>query len=344
MDDTSAETRQLSAWQVLAPVIDLVTPLAIRAVATLRLADFMVGGAMPVDELARRAGANPDAVGRVLRHLVSHGVFIEQDPGLFALNDKAALLRSDHPSGMRVSLDLEGFGGQMDLAFTGVLHTLRTGDPAWETVFGAPFWEYLSVNPAMSASFDEAMTAGAEYVADDAAAYDWPETGLVIDVGGGTGALLAAVLEARPRLHGVLVDLPDTVARGRDYFADRGLDGRSEVVGQSFFDPLPSSGDVYVLNSVLHDWSDPDAAAILRRCADAAGAKGRVVIIEENNSNIDRTDFAEMDLRMLVLCGGRERTLDDYTTLAAEAGLTVTGTRTTELGQVCIECAASPLD
>lgn len=344
MDDTSTETQQPSAWQVLAPVIDLVTPLAIRAVATLRLADFMVDGALPVDELARRSGANPDAVGRVLRHLVSHGVFTEQDPGLFALNDKAALLRSDHPSGMRVSLDLEGFGGQMDLAFTGLLHTLRTGGPAWETVFGAPFWEYLSANPAMSTSFDEAMTAGAEYVADDAAAYDWPETGLAIDVGGGTGALLAAVLEARPRLLGVLVDLPDTVARGRDYLADRGLDDRSEVVGQSFFDPLPSSGDIYVLNSVLHDWSDADAAAILRRCADAARLEGRVVIIEENNADANRTDFAEMDLRMLVLCGGRERTLDDYTTLAAEAGLTVTGTRTTELGQVCIECIASPLD
>ena len=344
MDDTSAEAQQPSAWQVLAPVIDLVTPLAMRAIATLRLADFMVDGALPVNELARRSGANPDAVGRVLRHVVSHGIFTEQAPGLFALNDKAALLRSDHPSGMRVSLDLEGFGGQMDLAFTGLLHTLRTGGPAWESVFGAPFWEYLSANPTMSASFDEAMTAGAEYVADDAAAYNWPETGLVIDVGGGAGALLAAVLETRPRLHGVLVDLPDTVARGRDYLADRGLNDRSEVVGQSFFDPLPSAGDIYVLNSVLHDWSDADAAAILHRCADAAGTKGRVVIIEESNSATDRTNFAEMDLRMLVLCGGRERTLDDYTTLAAGAGLMVTGTRTTELGQVCIECVTSPLD
>lgn len=342
MDDTPAETHQPSAWEVLAPITDLVTPLAVRAAATLRLADFMVDGAMPVDELALQSGANPDAVGRVLRHLVNHGVFAEPTPGLFALNDKAALLRSDHPSGMRVGLDLEGFGGQMDLAFTGLLHTLRTGGPAWETVFGAPFWEYLSANPAMSASFDEAMTAGAEYVADDAAAYDWPEAGLAIDVGGGTGALLAAVLEARPRLRGVLVDLPDTAARGRDHLTGRGLHDRSEVVGQSFFDPLPPSGDVYVLNSVLHDWNDADAAAILRRCADAAGLDGRVVIIEEHNDDANRSNFAEMDLRMLVLCGGRERTLADYTALAAEAGLTVAGTRTTELGQLCIECIASP--
>ncbi|KAA0977649.1 methyltransferase [Paeniglutamicibacter gangotriensis] len=343
MDETSAQAQQQSAWQVLAPLIDLVTPLSIRAVAALRLADFMIDGAKSSDELAQCSGTNPDAVDKVLRHLVGHGVFIQQDSGLFALNDKAELLRSDHPSGMRVSLDLEGFGGQMDVAFTGLLHTLRTGNPAWETVFGAPFWEFLSANPAMSASFDQAMAAGAEYVADDAAAYDWPETGLVVDVGGGTGALLATVLEARPGLRGMLVDLPDTVSRGRDHLVNRGLETRSEVAGQSFFDPLPDSGDVYVLNSVLHDWNDADATAVLRRCADASGQKGRVVVIEQNNPEGDRTEFAEMDLRMLVLCGGTERTLDQYLALGETAGLHASGTSTTGMGQLCIEFFKSPL-
>ncbi len=328
-----------SAWQILAPVTDLVTPLAVRAAAALRLADLMTDGPVPVDELARGSGATPDALTRLLRHLVGHGLFTEPSPGTFGLNETAALLRSDHPSGVRVSLDLEGFGGQVDLAFTGLLHTLRTGEPAWEKVFGAPLWEYLAANPAMSASFDATMAAGGEYVADAVAGYDWSQARHVIDVGGGSGALLAAVLEAHPQLRGTLVDLPDTVHRGRDYLASKGLDGRSDFAGQSFFDPLPTGGDVYVLSSVLHDWPDSDAATILRRCAEAGG---RVVIIEQHNEGGDRAEFAEMDLRMLVLCGGRERTVEDYTALAAGVGLAVTDVRTTPLGQVVLTCAADP--
>ncbi|WP_328453778.1 methyltransferase [Amycolatopsis sp. NBC_00438] len=238
---------------------------------------------------------------------------------------------------MRVGLDLEGFGGQMDLAFTGLLHTLRTGGPAWETVFGTPFWEYLAARPAMAASFDATMAAGTDYVIDAAAGYDWSGARHVVDVGGGTGALLAAVLETDPALRGTLVDLPDTVRRGREHLAARGLGDRCAFAGQSFFDPLPEGGDVYVLSSVLHDWADRDAARILGRCAEAAGAGGRVLILQQHGT--EGGDRAEMDLRMLVLCGGRERGLDDYRALAAGAGLTVAAVRTTPLGQVAIDCA-----
>jgi hypothetical protein len=338
-----------SAWQALAPVIDLITPMAVRAAATLRLADLMTDGPVAVSELGRLSGSDPDALGRLLAHLACHGVFAEPDPGTFGLNDLAALLRSDHPSGMQVSLDLNGFGGRMDLAFTGLLHTLRTGQPAWETVFGAPFWPYLAADPAMSASFDAAMAAGPEYVADAAASYDWSGTRHVVDVGGGTGPLLAAVLDAHPQVRGTLVDLPDTVERGREYLAGRGLagrgldgrglDGRCAFAGQSFFDALPAGGDAYVLSHVLHDWDDDQAGAILRRCAEAAGDRGRVVIIEgPGREDGDRAAFAEMNLRMLVLAGGRERGTADYTALAAAAGLAVAGTRTTPLGQFSIEC------
>jgi ubiquinone/menaquinone biosynthesis C-methylase UbiE len=339
-DGTSPGVPQPSAWQVLAPVIDLVTPMAVRAAAALRLADLMTEGAVPVDRLAARSGADPEALRRLLRHLVHHGVFTEPSPGEFGANEAAALLRSDHPSGMQVGLDLEGFGGQMDLAFTGLLHTLRTGQPAWQAVFGAPFWEYLAANPAMSASFDATMAAGSEYVADAAAGYDLSAARHVVDVGGGTGELVAAVLEAHPRLRATLVDLPDTVERGRRQLAARGLAERCGAVGQSFFEPLPAGGDVYLLSSVLHDWGDSEAAAILRRCAEAAGERGRVVIIEQHApEGGDPAMFAEMDLRMLVFCGGRERTLDDYTALAAEAGLAIAGVRTTPLGQVVLDCA-----
>lgn len=325
-----------TAWQVLAPLIDLVTPMAVRVAATLRLADLVDDDPVPVGVLAEKSDTDPDALDRLLRHLVNHGMFTEPRPGEFSANDASRLLRSDHPSGMQISLDLGGFGGQMDLAFTELRHTLRTGRPAWKTVFGAPFWEYLAANPAMSASFDATMSAGAEYVQDDAAAYDWSHAKHVVDVGGGTGALLEILLAADPRLRATLVELPETVERAKQRLATVGLDSRVDFAAQSFFDLLPADGGTYILNSVLHDWPDHEATAILRRCAQAIGESGRVVIIEEHGHK--GQEHAEMDLRMLVLSGGRERTLEEYTGLASDAGLAVTDVHTTPLGQVSLEC------
>lgn len=341
--DVPAPGQQASAWQMLAPVIDLITPMAVRTAATLRLADEMGEGPVAVSELAQRSRTDPDALGRLLAHLVCHGIFVETAPGVYGLNVLADLLRSDHPGGMQVSLDLDGFGGQMDLAFTGLLHTIRTGEPAWESVFGAPFWQHLSIDPAMGASFDATMTAGAEFVADDVSAHNWCGAEHIVDVGGGTGALLAEILQQHPSMRATLVDLPETVERGRAHLSAAGVAERCEFVGQSFFDALPEGGDLYVLNSVLHDWADEDAVRILSRCAEAAGPSGRIIVIEESGiEDADKASFAEMDLRMLVLCGGRERSLDEYTSLAAEAQLSVVETSSTPLGQIVIECAAAP--
>jgi hypothetical protein len=328
----------IAAWQALAPLMDLVTPMALRVAATLRLADFMpddgTGEGAILGDLAERAGADPDAVARMLRHLVQHGVFTEPRPGQFAANPTAALLRTGGPAA--VWLDLDGFGGRMDLAFTGLAHTVRTGEPAWEQVFGQTFWAYLDANPAISASFDATMAvdAGNAAVADG---YDWTTVRHVADIGGGTGTLIAEVLQRNPQLRGTLADLPETAARARQYLAGLGLDGRCEVVGQSFFDPLPSGADAYLLSRIIHDWDDDAASAILRRCAEAAGSTGRVLLIESAGG--DPASFAEMNLRMLVLAGGRERTIDDYSALAAGAGLQVTMVHDITERQVIIECA-----
>jgi hypothetical protein len=305
--------------------MDLVTPMALRVAATLRLADEMPdqdNGAIPASELARRAGANADALTRLLRHLVQHGVFSEPQPGEFAVNQTAALLRADHPAAMRTWLDLGGFGGRMDLTFTGLAHTLRTGEPAWAQVFGQPFWQYLDANPEISTAFDQTMAGGASYWAAIADGFDWSATTHVVDVGGGTGALLGAVLIRNPGLRGTLLDLPETVARGAKYLTGLGLTDRFGVAGQSFFDPLPAGADAYLLSKIIHDWDDHDAATILRRCAQAADQHGRVLIIEGHGDTADAA-FAEMNLRMLVLTGGRERTLDEYQDLAGTAGLRV---------------------
>lgn len=331
----SSNESEPSAWQLLAPVTDLVTPMAVRVAATLRLADLMTGGIEQVDELAERTGTNADALGRLLRHLACHGVFAEPSSGRFTINETADLLRSDHPSGMRGRLDLNGFGGRMDLVFTELMRTIRTGQPAWEAVFGAPFWNYLAADPTMAASFDAMMASSERTTA--ATGYDWSGVRHVVDVGGGTGGLLAEVLRANTGIRATLVDLPDTVARGRQFLAERGLDDRCEYAGQSFFDPLPAGGDVYLLSAILHAWGDEPATAILRRCAEAAGEAGRVLIVEHDAAE-DPGAFAEMDLRMLALVGGRERTVDNYATLATAAGLTIVDVRTTPSGQLIIDC------
>jgi len=330
----------MAAWQTLGPLMDLVTPMALRAAATLRLADHMPddgpddGAGIALVDLADRVGADPDALGRLLRHLVPHGVFTEPRPGRFAANETAALLRTGRPGA--VWLDLDGFGGRMDLAFTGLVHTVRTGEPAWEQVFGRPFWAYLDAEPAMRASFDATMAvdAGSALVADG---YDWTGVRHVADIGGGTGTLIAQVLRRDPRLRGTLADLPETAAGAREYLAGLGVDDRCEVVGQSFFDPLPAGADVYLLNRVIHDWDDAAARAILRRCAEAAGSTGRVLIVESQGT-ADAAACAEMNLRMLVLTGGRERTVDDYTALAADAGLRVTAVHDLAERRAIIEC------
>src|SRR5699024_1007476 len=222
--------REPTAWEQLAPVIDLVTPLAVRAAATLRVADTMTDGPVTVAHAAAQCHAEPAALVRLLRHLACKGLFTEPESGSFALTATGELLRSDHPSQMRVQLDLDGFGGQMDLVFTGLMHTLRTGEPAWERVFGTPFWRHLEVDPTMGESFDAMMAAGPEYFVDIMGAFDWEQARHVVDVGGGSGELLATVLGAHPQVRGTLVDLPATAERGRARLTAAGLGDRCDVV------------------------------------------------------------------------------------------------------------------
>ena len=316
--------------RALLAAADLVTPTAVRVAATLNLADLIAAGVDTIPELAGRTGTNEDALGRMMRHLATHGVFAEPEPGRFALNPAAEVLLDGHPLRMKTWFDLDGFAGGMDFVFTELLHTVRTGGPAWEKAFGAPFWEHLAADPARAAAFDEAMAASLRSAAVND--YDWSGVGHVIDVGGGTGAMLAEVHRVNPGVRCTLLDLPETVARSA---------GQFEKVGQSFFDPLPAGADVYLLSAVLHDWDDVQSVAILRRCAEAAGETGRVVIIESHGApDDDPAAFAENDLRMLVLSGGRERSVEEFSALVTAAGLTVSRLQPLPSGAILIEATA----
>jgi O-methyltransferase len=301
---------------------DLATPMAVRVAATLRIADHITRGRQTAPELAEAVRADAGALGRVLRHLVSAGVLRRDQSDRYVLTARGEALRDDHPAGMRAMLDLDSAIGRADLSFVQLLHTVRTGEPAFPAQFGRSFWDDLAADPTRSASFDAQMAADvAAWAPDIVAAYDWGSLGHVVDVGGGNGALLIAMLHRYPDLRGTVLDLPGAAETARKALTAAGLADRSDAMAGSFFDPLPPAAGGYLLCAVLHDWDDAPARAILRRCAEAAGTGGRVFVVEKLVTDTDHR--TEMDLRVLAYFGGRERGIAEFTALAAAAGLRV---------------------
>lgn len=314
---------------------DLCTPWCVHVVVTLRIADHITAGLSEVGELARASSANPDALHQVLRHLVSRGVFKEPSPGCFALNEGARGLLDP---GMRLGFDLNGIGGRMALAWGSLLSAVRTGESAYYTVFGRPFWDDLEAHPEVAASFDALMGPSGHGTPDPdiPLADGWDSVRTVIDVGGGTGSFLAEVLRTRPSVRGVLVDLPRTVARSVKTFEAAGIAERVITVGQSFFDPLPAGADLYFLKNVLTDWPDRGALALLQRCAEAARPCGRVVIL--GGVSPDAEFGPSPELLMLVLVGGTSRTLSQFRELAHQAGLSIRSAGRQASGRYFVEC------
>jgi hypothetical protein len=306
----------------------------VHVAATLRIADYIAAGNSEIDKLAALAGADRDSLYRMMRHLVSKGVFDEPARGQFALNEVA---RGLIEGPMRLGLDLDGIGGRMAYAWGTLLSAVRSGKPAYHEAFGRGFWEDLEAHPEIAASFDALMGPAGHGVPDPEVLVDpadWESVRTVVDVGGGAGALLVEVLRARPQVRGTLVDLPRTVARSAEVFQAAGVADRVTTVGQSFFDPLPGGGDLYILKNVLGDWPDREATAILRRCAEAARPSGRVVVFTGAGPGED----ASPELLMMVLVGGRGRTLDEFREMAREAGLEVRAVGRQPSGRVIVEC------
>jgi len=313
---------------------DLSTPWCVHVAATLRIADHIAAGNTEIGQLAAAAGADRDSLDRVLRHLVSKGLFQQTAPGRFALNEAARALLEEP---VRLGLDLNGIGGRMAHAWGTLLSAVRSGKPAYHEAFGRGFWEDLDAHPDIAASFDALMgpaghgTPDPHVLIDPA---DWGSVRMVVDVGGGTGTLLAEILRARPEVRGTLVDLPRTVARSGEVFQAAGVADRVTAVAQSFFDPLPGGGDLYILKNVLGDWPDREATAILRRCAEAARPSGRVVAF----TGAGPGEEASPELLMMVLVGGRGRTLDEFRSMARDAGLEVTAVGRQPSGRAIAEC------
>lgn len=311
---------------------DLCTPWCVHVVATLRIADHIAAGVEEINALAQAANCDADYLARVLRHLIGKGLFAESAPGRFALNDAARELLEP---GWQLGLNLDGFGGRMAFAWGTLLKAVRTGAPAYAELFGRPYWEDLDAHPEIAAEFDAMMGPAGHGVPDPEILLngDWESVRTVVDVGGGTGALLAEILLAHPDVKGILVDFPKTVARAAQTFAAAGVADRVEIIGQSFFDPLPAGADLYVLSKVLNDWPDRETIAILKRCAEAARPAGRIVIL----GGVSPDDAPASLSIETVLLGGKTNTLAEFRELAREAGLEVS-TAGLPSGRFVVEC------
>ena len=316
---------------------DLVTPFAVRTAATLRVADVVRDGPVPLDQIAKRCDAEPDPLGRVLRFLTRRGVFVESEPDVFGPNEASRQLQSDDPSDMRGWLDLDGAVGRADLAFVELIEQVRGHHPAYHAAFGRSFWEDLAHSPQLSDSFDDSMESKSSSLAPQVAdALDWDRFRTVADIGGGKGVLLGELLHRHPDLQGMLVDLERPVSRAAEHLDSRGVADRAQVITGNFFDPLPAGADAYVLCDVLGDWEDQDAIRILRRCAEAVGDNGSVLIIELLPGAAE--EFTEMDLRMMIYVGGRMRDVERTERIASAAGLFIAAVTRIEGGYGIMEC------
>jgi precorrin-6B methylase 2 len=264
-----------------------------------------------VAEVAREVGADPATLHRLLRALASDGVFAEEGDGVFRNTSASELLCGDGwPEFARL------FGGVFYRAVGDLDEAVQKGDATFAKTFGADFWSWLAANPGERADFDRAMAGGKDRTAARLAELEWRDDEVLVDVGGGNGALLVELLRQRPQLRGIVFDLPETE---RD---ESRLGERIEFVAGSFFEHVPV-GDTYILSAILHDWDDERAGAILRTIRSAAPSRGRLVVIDAVIQPENEPQGAKwLDLLMLVI-GGRERTEADWRALIEPAGFLI---------------------
>jgi hypothetical protein len=287
----------------------------------LGIADLVADAPKAVSELARATSTNENALYRLLRALASIGIFTEAAPGVFANTPVSELVRAGRPGSMRdaVLWMADPFRFRLYAEF---LHSIRTGETTIRKVTGCEAFEYFEKDPALGAVFHAAMTAlSAMALPAVLEAYDFGDSGTICDVGGGHGFLLTGILGKHGGLRGIVFDAPGVVAGARSRIDSLGLGSRCELVGGSFFEAVPAA-DRYVLKSIIHDWDDEKAARILRNCVRAMRGDGRIVLIEQVIAPGDAPQPAKwLDLDMLAMAGGRERTAEEFAALLGGAGL-----------------------
>jgi hypothetical protein len=318
---------------------------ALCSVAALRIPDLIADGAMSAGELAERTLAHAPSLRQTLRALTVFGVFVENEDGTFGLTPLGATLRSDARASALPTAVL--VGNEIGQAWNEFEVTLRTGDTAFSASFDTDFFSYADLKPETRAVFDWSQDRGLELDLDHLTrALDLSDHRMIVDVGGGEGALLGHLLAAYPRARGVVLEMPRVVAKARQRLEEAGLLGRCEVRAGDFFAEVPGGGDLYLLRQILHDWDDAHCVRLLRTCRDAMPAGATLLIIEllaeqRNHADPARELTAIMDLYMLSIFDGKERTRAEFAAVLADGGFAIR--EITPLSQGMAAIAATPV-
>lgn len=316
---------------------------AIHAAATLKLADFAGDAPRSAEDIAADAGTAPEPTYRLLRALASIGIFEETDDNRFTANELSVLLRSDDPRSMRGWADFIGRPMHWQL-WGDLVHCVQTGQDSARHLYGGSIWDVRAGMPEENAVFNAAMASlsGSVIPAILESGFDFNRFDWIVDVGGGNGTLLAAILGANPHPRGTVFDLPHVVSGVPAVAAAAGVEGRCDSVPGNFFaESVPPGADAYILKNVAHDCTDDDTSAILRNIRDAMLPTGRVIVIERMVSapNGNRVSTFS-DLNMLVATGGKERTTAQWEELFAASGLALVGVTPTAAAAFIIEARA----
>lgn len=318
------------------------TSQAITTVADLGVADALEGGPLPIHDLAAKVGADPGALRRLLRALISKGIFAQRDDGRYELTPLADPLRCDAPVSMAPIARFVG-SRQHREHWSLLTEAIKTGTSVVPTLRSKSFFDYLGDDPEFGQIFNDAMTSWSNLVIGPVIeAYDFTPYGMIVDVAGGQGRLLAAILAAAPNAQGVLYDLPEVIAGATPLLRENHVAERVRLAEGSFFDGVPAGGDAYVLKMIIHDWDDDACVQILRNVRSAAAAGTALLLLEVIISEDDSESIAKwMDLDVLLFNNGRERTTSEYRRLLDEAGFQMTGVVKTASRLSIIEARAT---
>jgi orsellinic acid C2-O-methyltransferase len=308
---------------------------AVCVAAELRIADHLAGGPKRADELAQATRSHAPSLHRLMRALASLDLCNEREDGTFELGGMGELLRSDVPNSLR-NWTL-WYAGYMAPVWENLRYSVQSGESARKLLTGANDFRHLEDDPEAAAVFNGAMAEVTSLVASEVVrAYDFSWMRQIVDVGGGYGALIAAVLRAHPNARGVLFDRPHAVPGAMALLAAAGVAGRCEFVTGSFFDQVPAGADAYLLKAIVHDWDDEQSVTILRNCRRAMAPNGKLLIVERIlperfEANSLHHAIARADLTMLIALGGRERSEKEFATLFNASGFDLVGVTETGL-------------
>lgn len=316
---------------------------AIAVAARLGIADQLAAGPRTVTDLASATKSHAPTLSRLMRYLASVGVFTEQEDGRYAITPLGGMIRKDAPGSMRdAAIFFASHHAQRP--WEQAEYSLRTGKASFDHMYGTNPWEWYATHPDDAAEFNACMTALSGTLHKAAVeTYDFTGIRSIMDVGGGHGRLLAQILAKEPSMRGILFDQPHVVNGAAPVFAEYGVQDRARAVGGSFFESLPTGADAHIMAHIIHDWDDAHAHKILEKCRAAIdrgpdGRGGRLLIVDAVIAGRNEPDFGKLlDLEMLLVPGGKERTADEFAKLMAGAGWKLTRVIPTPAGKSIIE-------